>query len=83
MPPDLFKRVTAIFAVSSAGPSNGAMKPVAAIAAPIKIGLAHAALADVAFVAEIPVAASAAAATPTKNFFEIFMHFLLKVFLDC
>ena len=45
MPPDLFKRVTAIFAVSSAGPSNGAMKPVAAIAAPIKIGFAHAALA--------------------------------------
>jgi hypothetical protein len=45
--------------------------------------LAHAALADVAFVAEIPVAASAAAATLTKNFLEIFMHFLLKGFLDC
>jgi hypothetical protein len=83
MPPDLFRRDTAIFAVSSAGPSNGAMKPVAAIAAPIKTGLAHAALADVAFVAEIPVAASAAAATLTKNFLEIFMHFLLKGFLDC
>jgi hypothetical protein len=37
------------------------MKPVAAIAAPIKIGFLHAALADVALTAEIPVAASAAA----------------------
>jgi hypothetical protein len=45
--------------------------------------LSQAAFADVAFIAEIPVAASAAAATPTKNFLEIFMHFLLKVFLDC
>jgi hypothetical protein len=78
MPPDLFKRLTAIFAVSSAGPSNGAMKPVAAIAAPIKIGFAHAALACVEFIAETPVAASAAAATLTKNFLEIFMHVLLK-----
>jgi hypothetical protein len=59
------------------------MKPVPAIAAPIRIGLSQAAFADVAFIAEIPVAASAAAATPTKNFLEIFMHFLLKVFLDC
>jgi hypothetical protein len=78
MPPDLFKRLTAIFAVSSAGPSNGAMKPVAAIAAPIKTGFAHAALACVEFIAESPVAASAAAATLTKIFFEIFMHVLLK-----
>jgi hypothetical protein len=59
------------------------MKPVAAIAAPISTGFAHAALAEVAFVAEIPVAASAAAATLTKIFFEIFMPYLLKVFLDC
>jgi hypothetical protein len=59
------------------------MKPVPAIAAPIKIGFAHFALACVEFIAETPVTASAAAATLTKNFLEIFMHVLLKVFLDC
>jgi hypothetical protein len=59
------------------------MKPVPAIAAPIRTGFLHAALADDAVTAEIPVATSAAAATLAKNFLEIFMHFLLKVFLEC
>jgi hypothetical protein len=48
------------------------MNPVWAIAAPIKIGFAHAAFALVAEVMETPAKASAPTTAPTSIFLEIF-----------
>jgi len=71
---------TAIFAVVSAGPSNGAMNPVCAIAAPMRIGLSQAAEvagaadADEELLVEVqPVATSATMANTGARLLENFI----------